>query len=122
MDELENRPRVLIVEDERRIIRLLTLSFELAGYVAASAQDGREALASIEAEPPDIMLLDLILPVMDGLELLKALGPERGFPVIALSSNSALRTDAMKLGANAFVSKPFYPETLLTIASALLPK
>ena len=122
MDKGEKKPRVLIVEDERRIIKLLKISFQLAGFTVSSAQDGREALSLIESEPPDIMVLDIILPEMGGLELLETLAPTRRFPVIAISSNLNLKTGAMKLGAENFIVKPFNPGTVVSTAIALLKR
>ena len=98
------------------------MSFELDGFAVTSAKDGREALASIEAEPPDIMILDILLPVMDGFEVLRRLALSRRFPVIAVSSNLELKQEATKLGAERFISKPFDPNKIVDTARALLKR
>ena len=122
MGAMGKKPLVLIVEDEPRIIKLLKVSFELDGFAVTSAKDGREALASIEAEPPDIMILDILLPVMDGFEVLRRLALSRRFPVIAVSSNLELKQEATKLGAERFISKPFDPNKIVDTARALLKR
>ena len=107
---------VLIVDDEPDIVILLQLALETAGYTTVQASDGEEALAVIRAHDPDLVLLDVMMPVMDGwrtLELLNENGEHP--PVIMVTAKTAARDRdrAEALGAEDFVTKPFEPAELL---------
>ena len=107
---------VLIVDDEPDIIMLLRLALEAAGYATVEASDGEEALEVIRAEHPDVVLLDVMMPRMDGWKTLEHL-PETGeHPrVIMVTAKTASRDHdrAIALGVDDFVTKPFEPEELL---------
>jgi two-component system KDP operon response regulator KdpE len=114
---------VLVVDDEPAIRRFLRLSFDAEGYQVAEAGDGRSALDSLQRTPADILILDLGLPDIDGLEIIRELR-ERGspIPIIVLSSRTDERAkvQALDLGADDYVGKPFGIEELLArIRSAL---
>ena len=109
-------PTVLIVDDEPDIVMLLRLALEAAGYTTVEASDGAEALEVIEARRPDVVLLDMMMPVMDGWTTLEHLGDRKDTTrVIAVTAKTAARDldRAMALGAAAFVTKPFEPATLI---------
>jgi two-component system KDP operon response regulator KdpE len=115
--------RVLVVDDEPAIRRLLRLSFDAEGYQIAEAVDGRSALDFLQKRPAEILILDLGLPDIDGLEVIRELR-ERGsaIPIIVLSSRTDERTkvQALDLGADDYVDKPFGIEELLArVRSAL---
>ena len=119
-----NGVRVLVVDDEPQVVWMLQFSLEAEGYQTSAAGDGRVALDEMRRLRPDLILLDIMMPVMDGwsvLESVKAL-PEWERPrVIVLSARSTLRdrAKAAELGADAFVSKPFNLDDLLAIVHDL---
>ncbi|OGO36997.1 MAG: hypothetical protein A2147_00255 [Chloroflexi bacterium RBG_16_57_8] len=112
------KPRILVVDDEPRILRFVRLSLHALGFEVLMASGGEEALKLAEAENPDVMILDVFMPGMDGFEVLQR---RRAFedlkacprmPVIIFSARSSIADQAFKLGANDFISKPFLPEEL----------
>ncbi len=112
------RPLVLIVEDEPDMLLLLRLTLEDAGFDTCLAADGETALRRIDAERPDLVLLDLMLPVLDGWGVLAELATRAGGPPVVICSATdgrRERTRAAELGAAAFVSKPFEVEDLLRV-------
>jgi DNA-binding response OmpR family regulator len=117
--------RVLVVDDEPDVADLLRTILELDGFRVESATDGRSALARVLAEPPDLLVLDLMMPDLDGLELLKLLRLDpRGatVPVLVVSAKSGTQhqLESLQRGANAYVCKPFSPRELKRQARALL--
>jgi DNA-binding response OmpR family regulator len=109
-------PTVLIVDDEPDILVLLRLALQAAGYSTVEATDGEEALRVIRDRNPDVVLLDIMMPVMDGwvtLERLNTAGDHP--PVIMVTARTGAREHdrAMALGAEDFVTKPFEPKDLL---------
>lgn len=103
-------PRVLIVEDDPDALLVLRVGLEAAGFETSLAADGGTALRRIEAERPDLVLLDLMLPVMDGWALLAELGRAPGGPSVVVLSAREARTDlsrAFEMGAAEYVTKPF---------------
>jgi two-component system KDP operon response regulator KdpE len=108
--------RVLVVDDEPAIRRFLRLSFDAEGYQIGEAGDGRSALAALQRSPADILILDLGLPDIDGLEVIRELRESGSvIPVIVLSSRTDERAkvQALDLGADDYVGKPFGIEELL---------
>jgi two-component system, cell cycle response regulator len=118
-------PRVLIVEDSRTQAEWLKQVLEKDGYEVKVAVDGREAIRSVRVDSPDLVLLDLILPDMDGLEVLRILKarPEEHFvPVIVLSVKADLdsRVAGLRIGADDFLAKPFADAEIQARAAAML--
>jgi CheY-like chemotaxis protein len=113
--------RILIVDDEHDIIETLQLILEMEGYAVDTASTGQEAIEKISAIVPDVVLSDVMMPIMNGLELLKRLKahPEhRAIPVI-ISSAGSLDAEALR-GSEAFLKKPVDLDVLLrTIARVL---
>jgi two-component system KDP operon response regulator KdpE len=107
MNNTEKRPLVLVVDDHRQVLRFIEINLKLHGFGVITATSGEEALAIIEAKQPDIMLLDIIMPVMDGFEVLRRVRSFSQLPIIAFSTSITNHDQAMKLGANTFISKPF---------------
>jgi len=115
--------RVLIVDDEPPIRRLLHTSLNAQGYRVDEAADGEAALAAIRRSPPDIMVLDLGLPGIDGFEVIRRLRTGgSALPIIVLSSRSdeGGKVTALDLGADDFVTKPFGIDELLARLRAAL--
>lgn len=107
---------VLIVDDEPDILMLLRLALEAAGYETVEASDGQEALELIRARHPDVVLLDVMMPGMDGWATLEHLGETGEHPrVIMVTARTASRDHerAIELGADDFVTKPFEPAELI---------
>ena len=102
--------KILVIEDEPRILEFLRLGLEAEGFVVDGAEDGASGLAAALAEPYELVVLDLLLPRLDGLRLLSELRRERvDLPVLVLSARSDLPTKlrSFDLGANDYLSKPF---------------
>ena len=120
---MENLKRILAVDDEPSMRRLLEISLRQAGYQPVVAADGKEALKLIKSEHIDLVLSDLHMPSMNGLELLKAIRAESDFlPFIMVTAQGEIKTavEAMKLGAEDYILRPFDLETLeVAIAKAL---
>lgn len=116
------KDRILVVEDEPRIAHWVTSFFTRAGYEADSAQDGAVGLKRILSEKPDLVILDRMLPGMNGLEVLKQLRKVSSVPVILLTALDAgeQRIEGLRHGADDYQCKPFNPEELVARAEAIL--
>ncbi len=111
--------KILAVDDERHIVRLIQVNLERAGYQVATAYDGREALQKIEADKPDLVVLDVMMPYMDGLETLKRIRANpatRALPVIMLTAKAQDQDvfQGYSHGVDIYLTKPFNPIELLT--------
>jgi DNA-binding response OmpR family regulator len=116
---------ILIVEDDRDIAELLQRYLTRAGHVTDAIGDGSEALAFVRSRVPDLVILDLMLPSIDGLEVCRALrrAPEtRALPIIMLTARTEEpdRIVGLELGADDYVTKPFSPSELVARVGALL--
>lgn len=107
--------RVLVVEDDPSLRRPLTLTLTAHGYDVDSVDTGRAALARITEQPPDVVVLDLGLPDMDGADVVRRLRPAFGMPVLVLSArdSQAEKVRVLDAGANDYITKPFGMEELL---------
>ncbi len=120
-----NRPYILIVEDEAPLVTLLRYNLEKKGFRVEDAGDGGEALTRITEIPPDLLLLDWMLPTMSGIELCRQLRRRpatRGLPIIMLTAR-AEDQDAVRgldTGADDYITKPFSTEALIARIRALL--
>ncbi len=117
-------PLVLVVDDDERIRELLRVTLELAGYSVREAASGELALLSIEERVPELVLLDVVMPGLDGWQLLRRLEERHGsIPVIMFSGqvDDEAAAEAAAHGARGFIGKPFDPEHLLARATRLLP-
>lgn len=117
--------KVLIVDDEDNIRDLVKFHVEKEGYLTAEAADGQEALNKIKTENPDLVILDLMLPGVDGLEVCRQLKGNRqtsGIPIIMLTAKQE-EIDmvlGLEMGADDYVTKPFSPRALLARVKAVL--
>ena len=117
------KPRVLVVDDEDAVRRALERALELEGYVVEQASDGREALLSIGESIPDLVVLDVLMPNMDGLETCRRLRAlELSVPVLMLTARDAVsdRVEGLDAGADDYLVKPFALAELLARVRALL--
>ena len=120
MDYAEKKPLVLILDDHRQVLRFIEINLKLRGFEVITTTSGEEALAIIGEKRPDILLLDIIMPGIDGLEVLRRLRSFSQLPVIAFSASIINYNEAMKLGANAFMSKPFNVNDLVDKIKSIL--
>ena len=113
---------VLIVEDEQKIAELLRLYLEREGYVASIASDGGEAMEMFRKLDPDLVLLDVMLPVMDGWDVLRAVREESMTPVIMLTARGELndKVSGLRMGADDYITKPFEMKEVLARIEAVL--
>ncbi len=113
---------VLIVEDDKNIQELLQLYLEKEGYAVTVAADGGQGLAKFRAIKPDLVLLDVMMPVMDGWEVCKNIRAESRTPVIMLTAKGELddKITGLKAGADDYVTKPFEMRELLARIEAVL--
>jgi DNA-binding response OmpR family regulator len=116
----DSKQRVLLVDDEERIVNFLALKLKVSGYDVVCASNGEKGLELAQSARPDIVLLDVIMPGIDGIEVLKRVRKFSSVPVIILSAKERVADEVMALGANAFVSKPFNPDDLVTRIRLLL--
>lgn len=113
--------RVLIVDDEQRIIKFLDLKLKASGYEVITASNGMEALAQVQTQEPDLVVLDVIMPGIDGFETLKQIRAVSPVPVIILSAveGNIDKIKGLKLGADDYLSKPFNPDELVARIEAV---
>ncbi len=117
--------KILVVDDSRTQLEWLVQVLEREGYVVSFASDGKEAIRKVRTDPPDLVLLDMILPDMDGLEVLRIIKarPEDQFiPVIILSVKADLdsKVAGLRIGADDFLAKPFAEAEILARCAAML--
>lgn len=122
---MEHKPKILIVDDDREIARGLDLRFRAADFETAMAHDGQAGLEAIAQRRPDIMILDIRMPVMDGMTVLARMRDDdstKEIPVIVLSASviDQARCKTLDLGARCFVEKPFDARQLLQTVQMVL--
>jgi len=118
-----DKKRILVVDDERHIVRLVQVNLERAGYEVLTAFDGVEALEKVKTESPDLVVLDVMMPRMDGREVLRQLRQSGDWtPVILLTRVGSPTERAMSLqeGADDYLNKPFEPLELIARIQAVL--
>ncbi len=113
---------ILVVDDEAKIARLVRDYLEQAGYRVVLAFDGRQALAAFRHEKPRLVVLDLMLPQVDGLDVARAIRQESDTPIIMLTARveEADKIVGLELGADDYVTKPFSPRELVARVRAVL--
>jgi two-component system, OmpR family, response regulator MprA len=119
----EPKPRVLVVDDDRSVRDSLRRSLEFNGYAVSLASDGAEALASIAGHAPDALVIDVMMPRLDGIETTKALrSAGNDLPILVLTARDSVgdRVEGLDAGADDYLTKPFALEELLARLRALL--
>jgi DNA-binding response OmpR family regulator len=112
------KPKILVVDDEPEAVELLEFNLKQAGYVVSTAGDGADALKRARSQTPDMIVLDVMLPEMDGFEICKSLRLDSAtakIPIIMLTAKAAEidRVLGLELGADDYLTKPFSPRELL---------
>jgi DNA-binding response OmpR family regulator len=119
-------PVVLIVDDDERMREYVRVNLEMEGYTVREAGDGEEGLQVLEESTPDLVLLDVMMPGVDGWEMLRRVQERHGvgtIPVIMFSGkvDEPAAEEAAKRGAQGFIGKPFNPQELIDQTKQLLP-
>ena len=118
-------PRILAVDDEPNIVRLIQVNLERHGYQVETANNGAQALAKIRANRPDLLVSDVMMPEMDGFELLANVRRDPALmdlPVIMLTAKAQDKDvlEGYKTGADMYLTKPFNPQELLAFVKRIL--
>ncbi|WP_299931425.1 response regulator transcription factor [uncultured Nocardioides sp.] len=119
----ESRPRVLVVDDDRAVRDSLRRSLEFNGYEVVLAADGAEGLVAVGAQHPDVVVVDVMMPRLDGIETTRALrAAGNDVPILVLTARDAVgdRVEGLDAGADDYLTKPFALEELLARLRALL--
>lgn len=113
---------ILVVDDEPKIVRLARDYLEKNGFRVTTAADGHSALTAARREKPDLIILDLMLPIMDGREVCKAIRRESDVPIIMLTAlaEEVDQVTGLEIGADDYITKPFSPRALVARVRALL--
>ena len=121
-NKVEKVQCVLVVDDHPKVLRFIEIALKVRGFKVITTTSGEEALELVKSAKPDIVLLDMIMPAIDGFEVLRKLRAFTQLPVIAFSASLGKQDGAMQLGANDFVPKPFDPDVMAKRIRALLPR
>lgn len=116
-------PTILVVDDEPNIIELSRLYFEREGFTVVTARNGSQALAQVESAQPDLMLLDIMMPEVDGWEVCRRLrAANNTVPIIVVTArgDDVDKIVGLELGADDYITKPFNPREVVARAKALL--
>jgi DNA-binding response OmpR family regulator len=122
-----NKTRILVVEDEESLLKLESILLSSKGYDVTGVMDGKAALAQVAANPPDLVVLDIMLPELDGFEVCRQIKENpatKGIPVIMLTAkkNSQDYARGMEVGADAYITKPFKSAKVMETIETLLKK
>ena len=119
---VSTQPLVLVADDEPRITKLVSIALGEEGFRVVTAGSGEEALAKAEEVRPDIVLLDIVMPDLDGIEVMRQLRERRPVAVILLTAkgSTADKAKGLDLGADDYIAKPFHPDELAARVRAVL--
>ena len=117
-----SRQKVLVIDDEENVCELISLYFGKAGYDVICARDGNEGLDRIREQRPDLVILDLMLPGIDGVDVCKEIRKTSNVPLIMLTArvDEVDRVLGLEIGADDYITKPFSPRELLARVKAVL--
>jgi DNA-binding response OmpR family regulator len=124
---MDNKPRILLIEDEKGMVEAVRLRLEANGYEVMTSGDGEEGLIKARSEKPDLIILDVMLPTLDGLKVCRMLKFDENYndiPVVMFTAKTQEEDVACgkEVGADAYVKKPFKSEELLKVIGDLLAK
>ena len=116
--------KILVCDDERHIVRLIQVNLERQGWNVVTAYDGKEGLEKVHAEKPDLLVLDVMMPYMDGFEVLKSIRKDPAtekLPVIMLTAKAQDKDvfEGYHYGADMYLTKPFNPMELVTFVKRI---
>jgi two-component system KDP operon response regulator KdpE len=122
MKEIPKGQLILVVDDEARMVRFIQLNLEHDGFRVISAYNGREALDHVRSKLPNLVLLDVMMPDLDGFEVLERIRDQSNVPVIMLTAKGEEddRVRGLELGADDYITKPFSPRELVSRVRAVL--
>lgn len=114
--------KILVVDDEKRMVRFIQLNLEQDGFQVITAYNGNEALEQVRTQLPDLVILDIMMPDIDGFEVLKKIREVNDVPVIMLTAKGEEddRVKGLELGADDYITKPFSPRELVSRIKAVL--
>lgn len=113
MPERDDKRVVLAVDDHPSILRFIQVGLEMRNIEVVTATSGKRAIQIAASTKPDVIVLDVMMPDMDGFEVLRKLRQESQIPIIVISADNGTREKALQLGANEFVPKPFDTDELV---------
>ncbi|MEO7117748.1 MAG: response regulator transcription factor [Candidatus Limnocylindrales bacterium] len=119
---MSTQPLVLVADDEPRITKLVSITLQEAGFRVVTANCGEDALRKEEEYRPDVVLLDIVMPDLDGIEVMQQMRERRPVPVVLLTAKGSTSDKAkgLDLGADDYVAKPFHPDELAARVRAVL--
>ena len=120
MNDIKKKYLVLVVDDNPKVLKFIEIDLNHLGFQVITTTSGEEAINIARSKKPDIMLLDIIMPQIDGLEVLRRLRTFSQLPVIAFSASHGSHDEAIRLGANDFIPKPFLAHEMLRRIELLL--
>jgi two-component system KDP operon response regulator KdpE len=122
MSQDNTRYKILAVDDEQRMVRFIQLNLEQDGFEVVTAFNGKEALEQVRTQLPDLVLLDIMMPDINGFEVLKKIREVNTVPVIMLTAKGEEddRIQGLELGADDYITKPFSPRELVSRIKAVL--
>ena len=120
---MSTQPLVLVADDEPRITKLVSIALTEEGFRVITASGGEDALQKAEEYRPDVVLLDIVMPDLDGIEVMRQLRERRPVPVILLTAkgSTADKAKGLDLGADDYIAKPFHPDELAARVRAVRP-
>jgi two-component system KDP operon response regulator KdpE len=122
MNSDQTKYKILAVDDEKRMVRFIQLNLEQDGFQVVTAYNGKEALEQVRTQLPDLVLLDIMMPDINGFEVLKKIREVSNVPVIMLTAKGEEddRIQGLELGADDYITKPFSPRELVSRIRAVL--
>jgi DNA-binding response OmpR family regulator len=117
---VEAKKRVLIVDDEPGIVKVLGIKLRLSGYDVITTLSGAEAIELVRSEKPDVMLLDILMPDVTGMDVLDQVRTFSQVPTIVFTGRPEIAQFAVRLGANDYIAKPLNPDRLVDKIESVL--